>query len=295
MKRIHETAVKLLCFITVLTFLLPTASAFAYNEQAFIPFSDEMVVEINDNIPDFKETDITNSSYTLSAELDDLGRTGCGQACLGPETITDEPRGEIGEVKPSGWHTISYNDLIEDRYLYNRCHVIAHMLSGLNSEPRNLFTGTRQLNLAMLDYEIPVDDYIEDTGNHVLYRVTPIYAGDNDLVAYGVQMEAFSVEDNGKGICYNVWIYNRQDGIVIDYQTGESWREQQSNSQAISREANTSTSKEPTYVLNINTFRFHETWCDSCDEMNPKNKRLFYGTRDEAIEKGYVPCGNCRP
>ena len=294
MKTIRKTLRKIICCLAVLLFVLPITLAFAAGDDSIIPINEDMVVIINDNIPSFNVSDLTVSSYIQSAELDSLGRTGCGQACLGPDTITDEPREEIGEVKPSGWHTIRYNDLIEDRYLYNRCHVIAHMLCGLNSEPKNLFTGTRQLNLAMLAYEIPVDDYITATGNHVLYRVTPVYAGEKDLVAYGVQMEALSVEDNGEGICYNIWLYNRQDGIVIDYLTGNSWREEQDG---IDRNSNVAspTTEDPTYVLNINTYRFHETWCDSCYEMNPKNKRLFYGTREEAIENGFIPCGNCRP
>lgn len=184
-------------------------------------FSDQAYVLINNNIPDFEEADYTTEAFESYSELDYLGRCGVAYACLGLETMPTEERGEIGQVKPSGWHTIKY-DVINGKYLYNRCHLIGYQLSGENANVQNLITGTRYLNVeGMLPFENDVADYIESTGNHVLYRVTPIFEGEN-LVASGVQMEAKSVEDDGEGICFNVYVYNAQPQIEIDYLTGES-------------------------------------------------------------------------
>lgn len=183
----------------------------------------EPYVVIDDNIPEFSEDDkkITYAFENYS-ELDSLGR--CGQAYVNvcPEIEPTEKRGKIGSVKPSGWHTVKYNDLIDGNYLYNRCHLVGYQLSGENANEKNLITGTRYMNVeGMLPFENQVDDYVDSTGNHVLYRVTPIFEDDN-LVASGVQMEAWSVEDNGAGICFNVFCYNIQPGIIIDYSTGDS-------------------------------------------------------------------------
>lgn len=188
-------------------------------------YTGSAYAEINGNIPFFQESDITTTAYEEYSPLDRLGRCGPAMACLGRETMPTEERGEIGMIRPSGWHTVRYDDLIEDKYLYNRCHLIAYMLAGENDNDLNLITGTRYMNTeGMLLFEIEVADYIFKTGNHVLYRVTPCYAGD-DLVAAGVLIEAYSVEDNGQGLAFNVFVFNVQPGVIIDYRTGNSSRE----------------------------------------------------------------------
>ena len=178
-------------------------------------------VIINDNIPFFNEEDINTNSFEEYSALDSLGRCGVAYANIGPELMPTEERGSIGSVKPSGWQTIKY-DIVDGKYLYNRCHLIGYQLTGENANKENLITCTRQMNAGtMLDFENEVADYIRKTNNHVLYRATPIFEGDN-LVASGVHLEALSIEDNGEGIKFNVYLYNIQDGIEIDYKTGES-------------------------------------------------------------------------
>lgn len=185
-------------------------------------YSGKTYVIINDNHPDFAEMEMQSKvDYEEYSNLDLYGRCGVAEAVLSEATMPTEERGSIGQVKPSGWHTIKY-DIVDGKYLYNRCHLIAYQLAGENANEKNLITGTRYMNTeGMLPFENMVDDYIEETGNHVMYRVTPIYDGDN-LVASGVQMEAKSVEDQGNGVCFNVFVYNVQPGIEIDYATGES-------------------------------------------------------------------------
>ena len=178
-------------------------------------------VILNDNIPLFEEEELLTEAYEYYSPLDALGRCGVTIACVCTETMPTEPRGEIGSVKPSGWHTVKY-DIVSGKYLYNRCHLIGYQLTAENANVSNLITGTRFLNIeGNLVFENMVADYVKETGNHVMYRVTPIFEGDN-LVASGVVMEGYSVEDNGEGICYNVYCYNAQPGIYIDYATGES-------------------------------------------------------------------------
>ncbi len=184
-------------------------------------FTDEPYVVLNNNEPEFNEEDFTKETFEIYSELDVLGRCGPAFANIGIETMPTEERGEIGQIKPSGWQTIKY-DIIDGKYLYNRCHLIGYQLTGENDNEKNLITGTRYMNVeGMLPFENMVADYIETTENHVLYRVTPIFEGEN-LVASGVQMEAKSVEDNGEGICFNVYVYNSQPGIEINYTTGAS-------------------------------------------------------------------------
>lgn len=180
-------------------------------------------VEINSNVPYFTDDEKVNIEvFEEYSNLDFLGRCGLAYANICPEIMPTEERGEIGMIKPSGWHTVKYNDLIDGNYLYNRCHLIAFCLAGENANEKNLITGTRYLNIeGMLPFETQVASYVERTGNHVLYRVTPSYEG-NNLVADGVRIEAWSIEDNGKGICFNVYCYNVQPGIEIDYKTGDS-------------------------------------------------------------------------
>ena len=177
-------------------------------------------VEINDNKPSFSDKD--KDRVEEYSKLDKLGRCGPAFANVGKELMPTSPRESIRDVRPSGWHTVKYDDILEDRYLYNRCHLIAFMLAGENANERNLITGTRYFNVeGMLPFEIQVADYVKSTGNHVLYRVRPIFKG-NDLVARGVQMEAQSVEDGGEGISFNVYCYNVQPGIRINYKDGSS-------------------------------------------------------------------------
>jgi DNA-entry nuclease len=186
-------------------------------------YSGEAYVIINENQPDFSEEDKQSTeAFEYYSELDSLGRCGQAYANVCPELQPTKERGEIGQIKPSGWHTVKYNDLIEGNYLYNRCHLIGYQLTGENANEKNLITGTRYLNVTgMLPFENEVDDYVDATGNHVLYRVTPVFEG-NNLVASGVQIEAWSVEDGGQGVCFNVYCYNVQPGIEIDYATGDS-------------------------------------------------------------------------
>ena len=187
-------------------------------------YSGEPYVILQDNQPDFDWEDLTLEPFETYSELDYLGRCGVAYANVCLDIMPTEPRGDIGQVKPSGWQTVKY-DCVDGKYLYNRCHLIGYQLAGENANKQNLITGTRYMNVeGMLPFENMVDSYVEETENHVLYRVTPVFEGEN-LVASGVQIEAFSVEDEGEGLCFNVYIYNVQPGVVIDYATGESWEE----------------------------------------------------------------------
>ena len=194
-----------------------TSIAFTIPEYEGEPFA-----VINQNVPFFEKDDYTTESFENYSELDELGRCGAAYANISKELMPTEERGQIGEVRPSGWHTVKYPELIEDRYLYNRCHLIGYQLSGENANEKNLITGTRYMNVeGMLPFENIVADYVRRSDNHVLYRVTPVFSG-NNLVATGVLMEAYSVEDRGEDVCFCVFVYNVQPGIEIDYRTGES-------------------------------------------------------------------------
>lgn len=193
---------------------------YEYQDIPKIKYNGNPYVELNNNVPYFINENLKTTPFQDYVDLDKLGRVGAATACLGPETIPTEKRGPIGMIKPAGWHTVKYPDVIKDRYLYNRCHLIAYELSGQNANEKNLTTGTRYLNISgMLPFENRTRKYIDDTGHHVLYRVTPIFL-DNELVCRGVIMEAKSVEDNNLQFC--VYCFNIQPGIVIDYKTGNS-------------------------------------------------------------------------
>ena len=289
-------------------------SAFSLRE---IPaYSGTPYTEVNDNQPYFTEADLTTQSFETYSELDSLGRCGVAYANVGQDLMPTEPRGEIGSVKPTGWHLVKY-DNVDGKYLYNRCHLIAYMLAAENANPQNLITGTRYLNVqGMLPFETKVCDYVKSTGNHVLYRVTPIFDGDN-LLADGVLMEAYSVEDAGAGICFCVFAYNVQPGIGIDYATGDNWAEDSGTYQsteasvaveipAPQSETDTTVQITPelsapqesqgiTYVLNTNTMKFHYPTCSSVDDMKEKNKQIYTGSREDVINMGYVPCKRCNP
>lgn len=249
-------------------------------------YSGEAYTEINDNVPDFPEDDFTTTSFESYSDLDSLGRCGIAYANIGQDLMPTEKRGSIGQVKPSGWHTVKY-DNVDGKYLYNRCHLIGYQLTAENANERNLITGTRYLNTeGMLPFENMVADYIKETGNHVLYRVTPIFDGD-DLVASGVQMEAESVEDKGEGILYNVFCYNVQPGISIDYTTGDS---SESDTQGQSSE-----NAKVEYILNTNSKKFHKPSCSSASSIKSENKEVYTGSRDDLIAQGYDPCKKCNP
>lgn len=269
-------------------------------------YTGEPYVIINDNTPFFTNAELTTTAFEEYSPLDTLGRCGPTYACVGTETMPTEERGSIGQVKPSGWHTIKY-DFIDGKYLFNRCHLIGYQLTAENSNERNLITGTRALNiLGMLPFENMTADYIKETGNHVLYRVTQMFQG-NDLVAEGVLMEAKSVEDDGTGILFCVFCYNVQPGVVIDYATGDSYadgsqadnaepeRENMAAATPLPEQGNEPATEASTYILNTNTKRFHYPSCSSVDEMKDKNKQEYTGTRDELIAEGYKPCGRCKP
>lgn len=251
--------------------------------SAVPPFSGEPYVVLADNMPGFTKEELTSKSYETYSPLDRLGRCGVAQACVGRDLMPTEERGSIGSVKPTGWQTVKY-DCVDGKYLYNRCHLIGYQLSGENANKENLITGTRYMNVdGMLPFENMVADYIKETGNHVLYRVTPIYDGDN-LVAGGVQMEALSVEDGGEGICFNVYVYNCQPGVSIDYATGES----QLDENAIS-------DVEASYILNRNSKKFHLPSCSGASSISEANRQEYTGSRDELLVRGYEPCGSCKP
>lgn len=295
------------------------------DKSAIPKYDKDPYTEINKNIPYFTEAEKNKTtSFETYSRLDSLGRCGVAYANLSKELMPTEERGKIGMVKPSGWHTVKYNDLVEGNYLYNRCHLIAFMLAGENANEKNLITGTRYMNTqGMLPFEEKVADYVERTGNHVLYRITPEYT-DNNLVADGVLMEAYSVEDKGKGICFNVYCYNVQPGVVINYATGDSSRDtnykstniQKTESKkdaSVTAKTETKTATEATktdvaaaqtneesattvsYIANKNTKKFHIPQCSSVGDMKEKNKWYFNGSRDELIAQGYVPCKRCYP
>lgn len=252
-------------------------------------------VELNNNQPHFDTTNLSTESFEYYDELDILGRCGTAYACLGQELMPTEERGAIGHIKPSGWHTVKYSDIIEDNYLYNRCHLIAYQLTGENDNKQNLITGTRQFNVeGMLPFESMVADYIKATNNHVMYRVTPIFEKRN-LLASGVQMEAYSIEDEGTGICFNVFVYNVQDGISIDYATGESTRSNEENEDVSSATLE--------YAVNSKNGKIHiKGACPATsDESQAMSAPVYFSSEEDAFSfsEQIAPdnanrfCGNC--
>lgn len=256
-------------------------------------YSDKAYAEIDNNVPNFDESLGAKGSFEHYSELDSYGRCGPALANIGIDLMPTEERGSIGQVKPSGWHTVKY-DFVDGKYLYNRCHLIGFQLTGENANEQNLITGTRYMNVdGMLPFENMVADYIKETENHVLYRVTPIFE-ENELVARGVQIEALSVEDNGEGISFNVFCYNVQPGVTIDYATGESF-ETGDLPTADGENANDNESAGMTYILNTNNRKFHAPDCQSAKDIKSKNKQEYTGARDDLIDMGYEPCKRCNP
>lgn len=269
------------------------ASVSAQTDMASFAYDGKPYVVINDNDPDFTDADMTTTSFERYGELDGLGRCTTAFANIGKDLMPAEKRGPIGEVKPTGWQTAKY-DNVDGKYLYNRCHLIGYQLTGENANEKNLITGTRYLNVdGMLPFENMVADYIKETNNHVLYRVTPVFSGDN-LVASGVQMEAKSVEDNGDGILFNVYCFNAQPGIAIDYATGDSHQDDSIVADA-SKSTTAAEANVQTYVLNTNTKKFHKESCNSAKSMEASNKKIYTGSRQEIIDMGYEACGVCKP
>lgn len=244
-------------------------------------FSGEPYVVLEENKPNFSDADLNTKSFELYSELDVLGRCGPAYANVSLETMPTEKRGSISQVKPTGWKSVQY-DFVDGKSLYNRCHLIGFQLTAENANKQNLITGTRYMNVdGMLPFENMVADYVKETEHHVLYRVTPIFEGEN-LVANGVQMEAKSVEDDE--IEFNVYVYNNQPGVTINYATGESWEDGQ-----VPQEENSS------YILNTSTKKFHKEDCASAQSINAANRKKYSGSREDLIAQGYLACGQCKP
>ncbi len=281
---------RILAFVLSLLLLLTACEAPTKNAELLnLQYEYESFVEVSGNIPEFSESEITAKSFEKYSNLDHLGRCGTATACIGQDIMPTKEREAIGQVKPSGWQLVKY-DNVDGKYLYNRCHLIGYQLTGENANEKNLITGTRYMNVeGMLPYENMVADYVKTTNNHVMYRVTPVFEG-NNLLAKGVKMEAYSVEDNGAGVCFNVFVFNVQPGININYADGTS-----SLSEKTDKMIAESDETQNEYVLNTNTKKFHYKDCASVYDIRNENKETFNGTKKELQEKGYKPCGRCEP
>lgn len=263
--------------------------------DAIPAYDGRAYVAVNNNEPFFTDSDMTTTAFENYSDLDSLGRCGVAYANICKDIMPTEERGKIGMIKPSGWHTVKY-DVIKDRYLYNRCHLIGYQLAGENANPKNLITGTRYLNVeGMLPFENLVADYVNNTGNHVLYRVTPMFSGSN-LVANGVLIEAKSVEDNGGGILFNVYCYNVQPGVGINYENGDSWLDgtpgsasSGSDSSAAENSAADSSNSETMVHITATGKKYHRAGCRTLKKSDTEV------TLDEAKSMGLSPCGICNP
>lgn len=246
-------------------------------------YSGEAYAAVNGNTPFFTAEEITAASFEEYSPLDELDRCGVAWASVGQDLMPTEKRGSIGSVKPTGWHTVRYDGLVDGNYLYNRCHLLGFQLTGENANECNLITGTRYMNVdGMLPFENLVADYVKETDNHVMYRVTPVFLGE-DLVARGVLMEALSVEDDGDGVCFCVFVYNIQPGVDIDYATGES---------ALTGSAAEQTPGDTQYIGNKNSQVFH---LPDCSGLPAEQNRVYFDSRDAAVDAGYRACGKCSP
>lgn len=259
-----------------------------FNFDDIPEYSDAPYYVIDDNIPEFADDEISTKSFEEYSNLDVLGRCGVTFACVGKDIMPTEERGAIGQIKPSGWHTVKY-DFVDGKYLYNRCHLIGFQLTGENANEKNLITGTRYFNVdGMLPFEDMVADYVRETENHVMYRVTPIFI-DDELVARGVRMEGLSVEDNGDGVCFDVFVYNVQPNVTINYANGESVAEASYESQDTPSQNNTY------YILNTNSKKFHKNDCRLAKDILEHNKKISNQDRQSIINEEYVPCKVCNP
>lgn len=261
-------------------------------------YSGSAYIEINGNVPFFTDDELSAESFEYYTELDSLGRCGVCVASVGQDIMPTEERGEIGSVRPTGWHTIKYSEIIDGNYLYNRCHLIGYQLAGENANDKNLITGTRYLNVeGMLPFEDMVAGFVKETGYHVMYRVTPIFDG-NNLVADGVLIEAESVEDGGQGISFNVFCYNVQPGIMIDYATGESTEDG-----SIPAEEQITFADSGVYAVNSNNGKIHIVGaCPATGNGdNAMKQPVYFDTYEEAeaFSIQIAPtqderqCGNC--
>lgn len=269
-------------------------------------YSGEPYIEVNGNIPFFENKDFQVTSYENYWKLDSLGRCTGAMACIGIDLMPTEERKNISEICPTGWQKVEY-DFIDQKYLYNRCHLIAFQLTGENANECNLITGTRYLNTeGMLPFENMISNYVRLSGNHVLYRVRPIFNGDN-LLASGVLLEAYSIEDSGEGICFNVYCYNVQPGVIIDYLDGSSVSDgtvvventtQSSWYNEVVEKENISILYDESgtdYVLNTRRKKIHKPECSSVNDMSPKNTYEIKADIQKLIDAGYSPCQNCKP
>ena len=250
-------------------------------------------VKINNNVPFFEESEITSKSFESYSPLDSLGRCGAATACIGTDIMPTEDRESISSVTPTGWINTKY-DIVSGEYLYNRAHLIGFQLTGENANKENIITGTRYMNVeGMLPFENMVADYVKETENHVMYRVTPIFEGKN-LVASGVLMEALSVEDNGKAISFCVYVYNNQPGIVIDYSTGKSRLasdKELPDESTDDKKGDTGTTV--LYVINTNSNKFHTSACKYALSIKLSNRIEATTTKEDLIHQGYKPCDYC--
>lgn len=240
-------------------------------------YTGEPYVVLNGNVPNFTPEDLTETSFEEYSNLDSLGRCQVAYANVGQDLMPTEKRGSISQVKPTGWQSVQY-DNVDGKHLYNRCHLIGFQLTGENANKKNLITGTRYMNVeGMLPFEDMVADYVKETGNHVLYRVTPIFSGD-DLVAKGVEMEAYSVEDEGESVCFHVFVYNVQPGIVIDYSTGESHLQEESTGSEDGQTEIRGNSKSKIY---------HCPGQAAYEEMADSSYLVIFHSEKEAEDAGY--------
>ena len=281
-----------------------TTTTTGQNKIAFeIPkYEGKDYIVINNDNPYFEQSEITTKAYEDYPPLDSLGRCGACTACLGKELMPTEERGSIGMVKPSGWQLSKY-DFVDGKYLFNRCHLIGFQLAGENANERNLITGTRYMNIGrMLDLENMTASYIRSTGNHVMYRVTPCFEG-NNLVSQGVLMEAYSVEDSGAGIKFCNFVFNIQPNVNINYADGTNSLISAPTTTTATQTIKTTTqatqntqstqSASRQFVLNTNTKKYHELSCSSIKDIKEKNKGTYTGTEEELKNMGYSPCKKC--
>ncbi len=259
-------------------------------------YSGDPYVPINSGEPYFTEEEITKKSYEKYSPLDYLGRCGVAVASLGIDLMPTEDRGQISSITPSGWeyNGKSNNKKYDFGYIYNRCHLIGWQLAGEDATKENLITGTAYMNIeGMLPFENMIADYIKETENHVMYRVSPIYDG-TALVASGVLLEALSVEDGGDGIKFCVYVYNIQPGIEIDYFTGLNKRSGEETEDGSSTEPDDGR-RETDYILNTSSKKFHLPDRSCSNGIIDKNREQYRGYREDLIEAGYSPCGTCKP
>ena len=262
-------------------------------------FDNKPFIEINDNSPNFLESEITSESFESFSNLDELGRVGIATASIGVDIMPTEDRESISHIDPSAWQSVKY-DSVSGGWLYNRSHLIGFQLTGENDNDENLMTGTRYMNVdGMLPFENMIADYVKETENNVMYRVTPHFI-DNELLARGVQLEAYSIEDAGDGVSFNVYVYNNQPNIELDYANGNSIELKESGEPIETKvptdeTVNETESEGVTYILNTDSLKYHKKSCHQAEKIKAENYGEHNGTGDEVEVMGYTPCGTCKP